>query len=722
MKRPMAVIGITFLITLVLVCSVSEILSIVLISVSVVVLILSYLIKRLRQVSFLPSVCLAVVAACLVFLIQNNLEYKPQLELIDKTVSIEGTVVEKLGKSQTGTNRYIIKTNKINGKERNIKIKFSSKKLTDVDCFDKVKINNAKVYELGAGSEKVKGYYKSKGLYLGATSFSEVYRLHTSKKPFSYNFIKLRQYIKSTIKERLPNDEGAVIIAILIGDKSEMSRDLYENFIESGTSHIFAVSGLHLTVWSMIIYSFLRRLYVRRKKASLIASGFVLFFMTLAGFTPSVVRAGIMMIIFFGGKLLDREPDSLNSLGLAALLITFWNPFSSISVGLLLSFSSTLGILLLSPKVRIIVDKVETKIKNRVMSKIVTFVITTILISISAIIFSFPVLTVCFGAISLVGPLTSLLTLNVSGLTMVISGVAVILSAIPVISILKMPLFLISGLLSKYVIVCTKAISSLPNSYISLHNDYIIPWLIATILLIIFSMFLKVENKKKYRLVALLSVNILLCSMLVDKIINKDTTKIEVVNVGSDICVVLNRQRNSAIIGNSDEYYATENIENALFMNNTRQVDLMIVSANSCDNDNYDEIDSKYNVKSLNKSDNNPTNIEMWNDVKIGSVDDYTAIQINQFRLLIINNPNVNTNKIPSEFLNADILITKCSLPKNLDYSNFSNIIISDKAEKSENVANALIDKGLNATPISNNTIEIKTAGNSDFLTRSFEN
>ena len=71
--------------------------------------------------------------------------------------------------------------------------------------------------------------------------------------------------------------------------------------------------------------------------------GFVLFFMGLAGFSPSVTRAGIMMLLYLGGFLLRREPDSLNSLGLAALVILFANPFAAADLGMLLSFSATAG-------------------------------------------------------------------------------------------------------------------------------------------------------------------------------------------------------------------------------------------------------------------------------------------------------------------------------------------------------------------------------------------
>lgn len=730
MKRPMANIGITFLLTLVIIYWAGETFSIVSVVVFAIALIVSLIIKKLRQDTCLPSILMAAIAACLIFFVQTYLEYNPQMELVGKNISFEGTVVDVLGESQSGASKYIVKTDKVDGKDEQIRIRVSTKKLTDADYYDKIRMENATIYELGSGVSKVQNYYKSKGIFIGAYSYGDAYKLKVDKKPFLYNFVKLKRYIRNTINELLPKDEGDVTLAMLIGDKSEMSRELYDSFISAGITHIFAVSGMHLTIWSMFIYNCLRRLGVRRAKSSIMSCLFIIGFMTLTGFSNSVVRAGIMMIIFFGAKIINREQDPFNSLGLAALLITIFNPYSAINTGLLFSFFATFGILICSPIVKGIILKATGKIKIKAYKRIVSVVLEVLLISLSAILFTLPIQIISFGAVSIVSPLANILTLNAAGITMVLSGVGLLISAIPIISVLKMPIFLIGGLLSKYIIWCAKLLSDLPFSYVSLHNDYIIPWIIATVLLVLIAYVLKIDKKRAYKLVSLLSINIFLLSFLASEILNYGVTKMEVVNVGSGTCIVLNRDKNSVVIGCGGEYYAKSNIEKALFMNNTKDVDLMVLP-NSCNDieDCYDSLQNSYKIQqTLQKEKDNDliATAQVWKDVKIDCYSDnyskFSTLNIRGFKILVLYSDKCNINEIPKSYQKCDVLICKSVLPKGLDYNNFSNIIISDEKDKSVKKANSINNNGGNATTITKSVIEVKISDDGNFSTRSFEN
>jgi predicted membrane metal-binding protein len=64
------------------------------------------------------------------------------------------------------------------------------------------------------------------------------------------------------------------------------------------------------------------------------------------GFSPSVSRAGFMVLMLYGGKLVNAQADSLNSLGLSVLILSVLNPFAPGHIGLQLSFFATLGIVL----------------------------------------------------------------------------------------------------------------------------------------------------------------------------------------------------------------------------------------------------------------------------------------------------------------------------------------------------------------------------------------
>ncbi|MFY9197892.1 MAG: ComEC/Rec2 family competence protein [Acutalibacteraceae bacterium] len=725
MKRPMAVIGISFLLTLVIIGKTGERFALIFLVFSLVVFAVSMFIKKLRQAVVIPSACLAVACACLLFITKTNYEYKPQLSLAGQNVSIQGVIVEDVGKSESQAYRYIIKTSKINGQDYEMKIRLSSSTLTDAQYYDKVDINNATLYELGKDSSQ-KLYYKSKGVYIGAYTFEEIEHIKTENKPFYYKFIRLRQYIKDAILEMLPNDEGAILAAMLIGDSRYISENAYKSFKKTGVTHLFAVSGLHASMWSMFVYQGLRNLGVRRKKSAGVSMAFILCFMCLCAFTPSIMRAGIMMFIFMGGKLLDAEPDSVNSLGVAALLVTISNPFCVTNVGLLLSFCATLGILLMSEPMGKITKEKTKPIKNKNLRILINTVIDLIIITISATIFTFPVLLLSFNAISLISPVVNLFITNIAGVAMLLSGVGVVIFAIPVVRILKYPIFFICGLLAKYMLWCTNFFAKFSLSYVSLHNNYIIPWVISVFLIIAFALIIKGDTKKNLQLSALLSLNILLFAMLFDKILNNGITTINIVEVGNGTSVVLSRKDHSAVVGCDGNYFAKWNIDKVLQQNNTDKIDLLIVPRTQKTQSNAkDEIRENYNVgMQVLKQESEDINLQilLWDDVDIylnsGDVASFSTIKIGNFKMLITFIPTIDISKIPQEFLKSDVLICRSKVPCGLEYKNFDTIIISDEFEKSQNTIHNINKNYGNAVSTGDGTIEIKTRGNTDFFIR----
>ena len=116
-------------------------------------------------------------------------------------------------------------------------------------------------------------------------------------------------------------DERDVMAGMAFGFKSGISTETTRMFRALGVSHLLAVSGLHTALLAQAMLALLRFLKTPRKAASLLTAGFVLLFVALTGFTPSAVRAGVMSMVMLLGLLFGREPDSLNSLGLALLVI-----------------------------------------------------------------------------------------------------------------------------------------------------------------------------------------------------------------------------------------------------------------------------------------------------------------------------------------------------------------------------------------------------------------
>jgi len=160
----------------------------------------------------------------------------------------------------------------------------------------------------------------------------------------------VREKIKSQLLEKMPLESGAFLRAILLGDRSELSRDIQRSFRDSGTMHILAISGLHVGLVVVLFLYLFRFIRIRREFLYPVIIVLLLFLMVLTGSRPPVVRAVIMSIIFLLGMLLGRPVDPYNTLAFAAIFILVKNPKELFNPGFQLSFLAVLSILYFTPR------------------------------------------------------------------------------------------------------------------------------------------------------------------------------------------------------------------------------------------------------------------------------------------------------------------------------------------------------------------------------------
>ncbi len=143
-------------------------------------------------------------------------------------------------------------------------------------------------------------------------------------------------------------DELTVIQAMALGASEDTDPRIEEPFRRSGTLHVFAVSGLHVGLISVILRWMLRPLRLRRPwlVAALVPLVFAYAFVT--GWRPSAARAAIMVAILLAATLAQRRPALLNSLGVAALLLLGWDTHQFFQAGFQLSFGVLIAIALLA--------------------------------------------------------------------------------------------------------------------------------------------------------------------------------------------------------------------------------------------------------------------------------------------------------------------------------------------------------------------------------------
>jgi competence protein ComEC len=141
----------------------------------------------------------------------------------------------------------------------------------------------------------------------------------------------------------------AVIAGITLGAREDAAEDFAPAFRQTGTLHLFAVSGLHVGMFALLLWLTLRPLGLTRRQAILVIVPLLFFYSLVTGAKPSSLRAATMISIALGGFLLDRAPAPGNSLAAAALVLLGYDTNQLFQPGFQLSFVVVASIILLAP-------------------------------------------------------------------------------------------------------------------------------------------------------------------------------------------------------------------------------------------------------------------------------------------------------------------------------------------------------------------------------------
>lgn len=165
------------------------------------------------------------------------------------------------------------------------------------------------------------------------------------------HIFKFRQKLRYIIFKNLKFEQGTLLSAILLGERSGLPRNIKDSFINTGTVHILAISGLHVGLIAFVLIYLFKTLRLGRKLTFTFTIFLLIGYAFLSGGRPSVVRATIMATVVLFGLLINREIRIYNLLGLAALSILIYNPNYLFDSGFQLSFSSVISIIYFAPKI-----------------------------------------------------------------------------------------------------------------------------------------------------------------------------------------------------------------------------------------------------------------------------------------------------------------------------------------------------------------------------------
>ena len=383
-----------------------------------------------------------------------------------------------------------------------------------------------------------KQYLKTKKI-IGTVELEKVKILKSSNGSFIHN---IQKYIRDTINGTLTD----LLLAILLGDKDKLSEDIQESFKTSNLSHMLAVSGAHVSYIILGLTYVLQNSIIGKKNGKIVCIIFLLAFMAITNFTPSVTRACIMAILTLLSSIIYRKSDVYTNISVAALITLIFNPYSLLDLGFQLSYGGTIGII-------IFIKRIQEKKSN---SKVINYIKQMALVSIYANIIIIPIMMYHFNTVSFTFIISNIMASPILGI-IVITGFLFIITSITVKPLTRLIAIFIKPILS-ILIKISQICSKLPFSNILVVTPYMFN-VISYYAIILYCIKSKKNNKCK----------IIICLLIVLILINfiiyifPQKLRIFFIDVGQgDSTLIITPDKKTVLIdgGGSDSFDVGEKV------------------------------------------------------------------------------------------------------------------------------------------------------------------
>ncbi|MCF2661107.1 DNA internalization-related competence protein ComEC/Rec2 [Pseudoflavonifractor phocaeensis] len=328
-------------------------------------------------------------------------------------------------------------------------------------------------------------YYTAKGIFLRAQTYGRLDIQRPGRVPVWDWPAVLSRDLKRSIAGVFPEDVSPLIRGLVTGNRDSLTDAFTSSLQRVGLSHTVSVSGMHLAFLAALVAALMGR---GKRSTALVTILFVLAFCGVAGSTPSVTRAAVMILLLQIAPLLGRERDGPTALAFALMLLLAWNPFSAAHVGLQLSFGAVAGILLVSDTIQVWMLRklrLDKRPKNRLLRlavQVPRFLVSVLCATLGASVLTVPLVAIHFQTFSLISPISNLLTLWAVAL-LFLSGLFLGLLGMfhpgPA-AVLAIPFTAIA----RWLIRVVEALGRLPMAAIPLESFYYRAWIIFLCLLL----------------------------------------------------------------------------------------------------------------------------------------------------------------------------------------------------------------------------------------------
>lgn len=296
---------------------------------------------------------------------------------------------------------------------------------------------------------------------------------------------KINSYAKKVLMNNTEN--YGMLLALITGDRSNISNEVYEDVKIAGVSHVLVVSGMHLAILCGLIFKLLSMFRGVEIFKDIILLFFLFLMMCVCGFGMSVLRASIVYVIVMIYRNIGRLGDAVLCLADAIIIVLFIHPFAAHSIAFQLSFASTYGILVLSRKITFYLSSMKRQ--NFFMKEITE----AASVSLSAYIATLPIVIYNFGYVSTYAIIVNILVSLPSTVMLILGVLGLIFGFIP----FMQSLFLfVADKIAEYFMFMVELANAMPLPYIPIRNEKMLTVIIVTVFAVIYM--LKVKPLRKF--------------------------------------------------------------------------------------------------------------------------------------------------------------------------------------------------------------------------------
>jgi competence protein ComEC len=264
------------------------------------------------------------------------------------------------------------------------------------------------------GDFDYQGYLENQGIY-STMLHPEIEVLERGKgfRPLAWVY-SLRSSLSQSIARVIPEPQASLVQGVVLSIRYNIPQAIKDDFARTGTAHLLAISGLHLSILAGILLSIGIWLFGKKRYIYIwLALGVIWLYAIISGLNPPVVRGAIMASLFLGAELLGRQRTAITSLAFAAAVMVAIDPLILWDAAFQLSFLGMAGLIFIAPPLMNLgrkIDRVTIGEEGPGVS-LANFVTDSFSVTLAATLAVWPVVAHYFGIVSLVGPLATFLAL-----------------------------------------------------------------------------------------------------------------------------------------------------------------------------------------------------------------------------------------------------------------------------------------------------------------------